>query len=814
MISFTAFRQSFRRLARERSFTATALLTLAVCIGANVAIFAVVDAILVRPLPYPNSDRLVVVHNSYPGAGVERIGASLPNYYNRRGNIAALESLSMVQPGTAVVGEAGSPQTMDRGRVSPDFWQTLGVTLFSGRTFTEEETFYGNHQVAVVTHEFWQDYFSGAPDILGQTFMVDSQVYEVIGVTRPGFNHYLGQQARFFIPLASDAEDREITNRHSNNQLLIARLNPTASIEQAQVQIDAFNEQQLAIDPYAELITDAGFSSTVLSLHDDIVGDIKPTLLLLQAGVAGLLLIGAVNLINLLLIRTHGRAKEFAVRQALGAGRKDLAQQIISECLLIAASGGLLGLGAGALGFKFLATLGTDQLPLGLTIAFDSRLALVSLGASLVVGLLLSLPILLVSLRTRLAPVLQAESRGGTISRAAQNVRHGFMTLQIALTFMLLTGAGLLGLSMKKVMEVSPGFQAEQVLTGAISMVWQSYPETEDKEAFLGRLTEQLRAQPSVSAAAMISNIPFGGNHSDNATVVEGAEPSPGESLRTHHTVGVYGDYWTTMGIPLIEGRFLNDADQQGDQKVAVVDQEFVRRYWPDGSSAIGRRFVNGVEFAEEEAITIVGVVATNRARDLTDSEPLGTIFRRYKSYSSGSMTIVLRTDLPPEAMGNSLRKVVTNLDPTMPVDDIQGMQALIDDSLVARRSPALLAGIFAGMALLLAAVGTYGVLAYAVGQRRREIGVRMALGALPSQILAQFLCLGTKLLVAGIALGVAGAWAVGRAMQSLLFGVETFSPMVVLVTGAVMATVVLLASLLPSRQASLVSPNEALRDE
>ncbi|GAB5559605.1 MAG: ABC transporter permease [Synoicihabitans sp.] len=813
MFSSSAFKQSLRRLARERSFTTTALLTLAVCIGANVAIFAVVDAILVRPLPYPEADRLVLVRNSYPGAGAERSSSSLPNYYNRRGNIAAMESISIVQSGTAVVGEAGSPQTMDRGRVSPDFWQTLGVPLAMGRTFTEDETFYGNHHVVIVTHEFWQDSFPTG-EILGQTLTIDGQVHEVIGVTPPGLNNYFGQKARFFMPLASDAEDREITRRHSNNQQMIARLAPGATIEQAQAQIDAFNEQQLAIDPYAELIQAAGFRSIVASLHDDIVNDIKPTLLLLQAGVGGLLLIGAVNLINLLLIRTHGRAKEFAVRQALGAGRGDLAKQIISECLMIAAVGGLLGLGAGALGIKFLATLGTDQLPLGLNIAFDNRLALVSLGASLGVGLLLSLPILLVSLKTRLAPVLQAESRGGTISRAAQNVRHGFMTLQIALTFMLLAGAGLLGLSMKKVMEISPGFQAEKVLTGSVQMVWQSYPETDDKEAFLGRLLGELRAQPGVSSAAMISNIPFGGNHSDNATVVEGIVPAPGDSLRTHHTVSIYGDYWTTMGIPLLEGRFLNEADQGGEQKVAVVDQEFVRRYWPDGSSAIGRRFANDVEFAEENAITIVGVVANNRARDLTESDPLGTIFHRYQERPSGFMSIVLRTELAPEVMAQTLRKVVTDLDPTIPVDNIQVMQSLIDDSLVARRSPAVLAGVFAGVALLLAAVGSYGVLAYAVGQRRREIGVRMALGALPSQILRQFLSLGTKLLVAGISLGVALAWLVGRAMQSLLYDVEPFSFAVLGITGLVMALVVLLASLIPSRQASLVSPNEALRDE
>ena len=813
MISLTAFKQSFRRLVRERSFTFTALLTLAVCIGANLAIFAVVDAILVRPLPFPNGDRLVMVRNSYPGAGADRSAASLPNYYNRRGNIAAMESISIVQPGSAVVGEAGSPQTTQRARVSPEFWKTLGTSLAQGRTFTEEETFYGNHQVVILTHEYWQDYFNGDPAILGHTLMVDNQLHEVIGVTRPEFD-FLGQRNRFFVPLASDAEDREITRRHSNSQAMIASLVPGTSIEQAQAQIDAFNEQQLAIDPYAEMVTAAGFHSIVTSLRDDVVGDIKPTLLLLQAGVAGLLLIGAVNLINLLLIRTHGRAKEFAVRQALGAGRGDLAQQILSECLLIGTAGGLLGLVTGALGVKLLTTLGTDQLPLGLSIQFDSRLAVIGLMGSAVVGLLLAIPIVLVSLRTKLAPVLQAESRGGTISRTAQNVRHVFMTAQIALTFVLLTGAGLLGLSMKKVMEVSPGFQAEHVLTGSIRMVWQSYPETEDRAAFLNRLLEELRTQPGISSAAMISNIPFGGNYSDNATIVEGVEPAPGDSLRTHHTVSVYGDYWTAMGIPLIEGRFLNDADQLGEQKVAVVDEEFVRRYWPDGTSALGRRFANDVEFSEEEAITIVGVVAPNRARDLTESDLLGAIFHRYRQNPSQSMSLVMRTELAPEVLAGTLRKTITQLDPAMPVDDIRGMQTLVDDSLIARRSPAVLAGVFAGVALLLAAVGTYGVLAYAVGQRRREIGVRMALGALPSQILTQFLSLGLKLLVAGVVVGIAGAWAVGQAMQSLLFGVETFSLILIVTISAVMTAVVLLASLLPSRQASLVSPNEALRDE
>lgn len=810
LFSLSVFRQSLRRLIRERGFTTTALVTLAVCIGANVAIYAVVDAILVRPLPYPDSDRLVTVRNLYPGAGVERGGSSsLSNYYSRRGNLNGVESMSIIQTGTAVVGEAGSPQRMSRSRVSPDFFDTMGVPLAMGRTFSEDETIYGGHTVAILTHDFWQDQYGGSPEVLGDTIIVDSQVYEIIGVTQPGFQ-YLDRRDRFLIPLASDLEDREITRRHSNNQMQIMRLSAGVSLEQAQAQIDAHNAEQLAIDPYAELVQEAGFRSVVQSLKEDVVGDIRPTLLLLQAGVTGLLLIGAVNLVNLLLIRTHGRAKEFAIRQALGAGRADVIGSIVAECLLLAAVGGVLGLAAGAFGIKLLASLGTDQLPLGTTIIFDQRLAVVSLAASLVVGLLLALPIIAVSLRTRLAPVLQAESRGGTISRSAQNVRHIFMVAQIALTFVLLSGAGLLGLSMKKVMETSPGFEPENVLTGSIDMVWQDYQEGEDREAFLARLLPELRALPGVSAAALTTAVPFGGNYSDNVTIVEGKERAPGESLRTHSTIGVYGDYWSVMGISLVEGRLLDDADQLGEQKVCVVDEALVRRYWAEGESPIGHRLTNDVEFNEEDAITIVGVVATNKMREMTETNPLDTIFHRYQQYGGGGMIIVLRTEMAPEAMAPSLRQLVLKLDPTMPVEDIQVMQSRLDDSLVARKSPAVLAGLFAGVALLLASVGTYGVLAYAVGQRRREIGVRMALGALPSQ----FLSLGTKMLLFGVVLGVGGTWAAGRAMQSVLFEVEPFDLTILLLAGVVMSLVVIAASLLPSRQASLVSPNEALRDE
>jgi len=753
------------------------------------------------------------VFNSYPGAGAARAGASMPNYFDRRGNIAAFDAISIYQRGRAVVGDSGSPTYVARDRVSPEFFDMLGVPLLMGRTFTEDEMLYDNWLRVIVTYEFWQSYYQGDPEVLGRTLTVDSQVAEVVGVLPPGFR-FLDSQAKFIMPLASNLRDREPDRRHSNNQQMIARLAPGATLADAQAQMDAFNAVQIDNDPYAQILRDADYHTEVHALHADTVRNVRSILLLLQGGVFALLLIGAVNLVNLLLIRAHGRAKEFAVRQALGASRRDLAREILADTVVITLGGGLLGLATGALGIRLLTALGTDQMPLGVAITFDSRVALISLAASALLGVVLALPLLFVSLRTQLAPVLQAETRGGTISRAAQRVRHGFIIAQVALAFVLLSGAGLLGMSLRKVLGTDPGFQATQVLTGAINTPWETYRESEDYQGFYRRLIAELQRQPGVNHAGLVSGLPFGGNHSDNATTVEGVEPAPGESIRTHFTTAILGDYFPALGIPLREGRFFSAADEVSEERICIVDEDFVRRYWPNGESPIGRRIASDVEVTDENAMTIVGVVGGIKTEDLVDDRRLGTVYLPYRQAEYRNMYAVLQTGMDPVAITGTLRRVVLDLDPQLPVDDIQVLQHRIDESLTARRSPAILAGIFAGVALLLAAVGTYGVLAYAVGQRRREIGVRMALGALPGQVLAQFLGLGTKLLAVGVVLGVFGAWGTGVAMQSVLYEVAPFHAGIIAATATVLALVVLCASLLPSHRASRVSPMEALRDD
>lgn len=806
-------RYAERTLRKTPGFTAVAVFTVALCLGANLTIFAVMDSILLRPLPFPDAGHLVTTVNSYPRSGAPHSAASLPNYYDYREKIKAFASTAIITRNSehAIVGAPGSPYRVVRDRVSPEFFKTLGVRLLMGRSFTDDEMVYARSGVAVLTYSFWRSYFNGDPKVLGQKFQMDGSPTTVVGILPPGFR-YLSRHTQFYIPAASDPPERALDQRHNNRFQLIARLAPNATIAAARAQVAALNAEQLKDDPVAENLKAMGFFSIVSGLHEDHVETIRPTLLLLQGAVLFLLLMGAMNLINLLLIRASGRAKELAVRQSLGASRWHLVSQVMTETVLLTLVGGVFGLGFAAGGTRLLDTLGVDQLPLGSYVAFDGRLALVALAGAVVLGILIALPVAWFNLRGHLANVMQSEFRGGTTGRATQRLRHSFIVAQIALAFILLTGAGLLGMSLKHVLETSPGFQTERVLTGQLSLPFQKYPNAAAALALVERIVHAIQAQPGVLSVGAGDLVPFGEDDDSGVTAIEGIEKVDSGS-HPHYRNGVVGDYWRVMGIPLIEGRLLQDADNGRKQRVCVVDQVFAQRYWP-GKSALGHRLNDGPVFSGADAFTIVGVVASVKQKELDDTKPLGTIYYPYKYWPSPSISVVVRTPMALEAVAPMLRSTVLQIDPELPIDKLKPMQTLIDESLVTRRSPAVLAGVFGTVALLLTAVGTYGVLAYGVGQRRREIGVRMALGAEPRQVLVQFLGLGAKLLLSGVSIGLFGAWAAGRAMRSLLFGVGPVHFGVLAATAGVMLSVVLLASLLPSRRASLVSPTEALRAE
>jgi putative ABC transport system permease protein len=801
---------ALRQLRKAPAFTITGLAIVAICLGANLAIFAVINSVLLKPLPFPQPDRLVTIYNTYPKAGVENDGSSITNYYERRGNIPAFESLSMFMERAETVGDPGSMQQEEIVRISPEFFTTLGVKPAIGRNFTDKETD-PHTNLIILSDGFWRERFNSDPNILGRDTCINGIPRKIVGVLPPGFR-FLSSEARVFLPIKSGMEERGPKARHSGGggTHLIARLKPGATIAEAQAQIDAHNDAVEKDNPEAKMMAEAGFRSHVRPLHAEHVRSIRPTLLLMQAGVFFLLLIGAVNLINLLLIRASGRAKEMAIRRSMGASRAHVVTQVMTETVLLTVVGGLLGLLVGTWGIRLLEVLGANRLPLGAHIAFDGWMALIGLAGAVVLGIVIAVPLSWFNLSTHLANALQSESRTGTISRAAQRLRHGFIVAQIALAFILLAGAALLGLSLKKAMAVSPGFRPDHVLTGECTVSWDLQRE---RVGIVDRLLESIRQQPGIAATGTITNIPLSGDSGKTAVTPKGYVPPPGQSVHGHYSYAVHGDYFSVLGIPLREGRFLTSADSHRSERVCVVDEDLARRYWPNGG-ALGQRIALGDEKDHAQLFTVVGVVGAVKQAALTEPQGQGAVYLPYAYRDNESIFIVTRTSQRPEAFAETLRKLVRAAHPALAVDNIRSMDTRIADSLITRRSPALLAGIFASVALLLAAIGTYGVLSYAVAQRRREIGIRMAVGAQRHQIGAQFLSLGLRLLAAGTILGLIGAWLAGRAMQSVLFDLPALPVVALLGTAFVMTAVSLLACLIPARRATLVDPVEALRFE
>ncbi|MGJ5818926.1 ADOP family duplicated permease [Paludibaculum fermentans] len=809
-------RYAARLLRKSPGFTATALLTIAICLGANLTIFAVMDSILLRPLPFPEAGRLVTVYNSYPKAGVDRDGSSITNYYERRGQIPAFASLSLYQNGTAIVGESGLTAREQVLQVTPEFFTTLGAGPVLGRAFTESETSFKTDNVVILSAAYWRQHFQSDPAAIGRQLRVDGNPSTIVGILPVGFR-FLSSEAKLFRPLASSAESRTPQSRHSggNSKHMIARLADGATLALAQTQIDAQNASLGADNPKeAQFLADAGFRSVVAGLHADHVAGIRPVLLWMQAGAIALLLIGTVNLMNLLLVRANGRTKEIAVRQALGASRFHVVSEAFVETSLITLGGGLLGLLMGMAGVRLLSALGADRLPLGSQIAIDFRVAAVAFLSALLLGILLGMPIVWMNLRGRATAAIRSEARGATSNRAAQRLRHAFIVAQIALAFVLLSAAGVLGLSLERAMAISPGFRQDHVLTSVVSVPWNSYRSWPERLALNEKLLRGLAAQPGVAATGLVNNVPFSGKTGKSAAAVKGHIRRAGEAPRGHFAYGVDGDYFAAMGLHLREGRFLTAADSRRSGRVCVVDEDFARYYWP-ASSALGQLVFNGPDVkADAEAFTVVGVVGNVKQAGLTDEAAQGAVYYPYAMRSDENLFVVVRTSLPPETLALTLQRTVRQIDPDLPLSEQRSMDARVADSLIAYRSPALAAAIFSVVAMLLTGLGTYGVLSYAVTQRRREIGLRMALGARPGQIKAQFLKLALHLLGSGVAAGLLGAWFAGEFMRALLFRVPPFHAATLGVSIALIGLVALGACLIPSHRAARISPMEALAGE
>jgi predicted permease len=816
-------RFGFRLLWKDRGFAATALLTLGLCIGANAAIFAVVNSVLLQPLPVPHAEQLVHMYNAYPGAGLTGPGSTgVPDYYDRLRETTVLEEQALYNTRGVTLGGEGEPQRIVAMIGTPSLLRLLQIQPVRGRIFAEEEGETGKNHKAILTYASWQQWFGGQDNAIGRDVRINGEPYTLVGVLPKGFR-FLDPDVKLWIPLAFTPQEKSDEQRHSNNWSYLGRLKPGATIEQARQQIDALNTRNLDRFPsLKQILINAGFHTVVLPLQQHLVRDLRGTLYLLWGGVVFVLLVGAVNVTNLMLVRSSSRMKELATRHALGAGLGRIAAQLLTETVLLSVAGGALGLGLGYAGVRALTAFGLEATPQGTQVTIDATVIAFTFGLAMALALLIGLIPVLSLRQMNLSQSFREEGRSGTASRGARVTRRVLVTAQIAFAFMLLIGAGLLLASFQRVLSVRPGFDASHVMTGIVSLPATRYKDDAERITFWNQLTDRVRALPGVQAAGITSNLPLGGNYNDSVILAEGYAMSPGESLISPYASSASPGYFEAMSIPLRRGRLFTAADDERAPKVLIIDERLAQRFWK-GVDPVGRRMwkpEDPEEFTrgpgpKSRFYTVVGVVGNVRTTGLTEKEPVGAYYFPFAQRADPrGMTLVTRTAGEPASIVGAVRQAVTSIDPELPFFAVKPMQQRVDESLVSRRTPMMLASLFGGIALFLAAVGIYGVLAFQVAQRRKEIGIRMALGSDGRRIFGLIVTEGLWLLAVGIALGLAGAFGIRRAMETQLFGVQPMDPMVLALMTGVLGAVAFLACAVPARRAARIDPLIALTDQ
>jgi predicted permease len=812
-----------RVLWKDRGFAATATLTLAICIGVNVAIFAIVNSILLRPLPVPHAEQLVHMYNAYPGAGVGEEGGNtgVPDYYDRLRETDVFQEQALYNTRGVTLGQEGNPQRVMAMLTTPSLLRLLHARPLRGRLFTEEDGEEGKTHKVVLTYATWRQYFGGRDAAVGQDMRINSEPYTIVGVLPQGFG-FLDPDVKMWLPLAFTAQQKSDEARHSNNWSYVARLKPTATVTQARQQIDALNARNLDRFPQLkEILINAGFHTVVVPMQAYLVREIRGTLYLLWGGVAFVLLIGIVNITNLLLVRSSARMKEIATRHALGAGLARIARQLLTETVILTLVGGLAGLAVGWVGVRMLATFGLDKTPQGTEVALDVPVVAFTFTLAVLVGLVIGLVPVLGLRHMNLSQAFREEGRSGTSGRGTRGVRRVLVTAQVAFAFMLLIGAGLLLASFQRVLAVRPGFDATHVLTGMVSPPASRYKGDSELVSFTDRLLERVRALPGVQAAGVTNVVPLGNDFNDSVILAEGYVMSKGESLISPFSTDVSPGYFEAMNIPLKRGRLFNASDNDRAPRVAIIDERLAARFFGQ-KDPIGRRLWQP-DKAEEltrgpgptsRFYTIVGVVGNIRTRGLTEKEPVGAYYFPVAQDAIRTMTLVARTAGEPDTITQAIRRELTAIDPELPFYGVRTMQERVSQSLLSRRTPMLLAVVFASVALFLASVGIYGVLAYQVAQRRREIGIRLALGSDGSRIFRLVVREGLMLLGIGVIAGLAGSVTIRRAMETQLFGVQALDPVVLGTVAALLGLVAFTACAVPARRATRIDPVIALTDQ
>jgi putative ABC transport system permease protein len=803
-------RSGFRMLRHRPGLVAVIVLTLALGIGANTAVFSVVRSVLLRPLPYPDDDRLAVLLMRAPRFDFVDMQSSPPEYAAYREHARSFERLAAYQVGAATVTEdGGEPERVDVAATTWDLFATLRVAPALGRAFAPED---GGRivdpGVALISHGFWQSRYGGDPDIIGRTVLLDGSARTVVGVMPAGFR-FPNADVRFWLPLAFTSEDLQYRGNHSYS--LVGRLAPGVTLTSA--------ERELT-DLVARFIADPTFNFHewhpvyLRPLRTEIVGDVSRTLWVMLGAVALVLLIACANVANLLLVRAEERAREMSVRTALGAGRGRLVSQLLTECLVLAALGGAAGVAVAFVGVEALRAFAPANLPRLDEIGVDATVLAFTMVATIGAGILFGLAPALHAGRTDLNGVLRDEGRGGTASRKRLRVRQLLVASQAALAVVLLVGAGLLLQSFRRLMAVDPGYRTEGVLTTTLTLPELSYPDGPAVVGFYERLLPRLAALPGVRAVGAARRAPLAGDPGATDTEIEGWV-NPGDAPRPIANMqAITPGYFTALDIPLLAGRDFVERDALDAPLVAIVSESLARTYWP-GRSPLGgriRRDTDDAPFAE-----VIGVVPDIREEALDQPPVRGTVYFVHAQTphtwgSLGSMMLIVRGDVEPASLVRPIRETVHALDPSVPLYGVRTLEQAVADSTATPRFALLLQLLFALVALALAAIGLYGVLAFTVARRTTELGIRMALGARRTDVRRMVIRQGMTIIIGALAAGVLASLAVGRLVASLLFGVSPRDPVTYAAVLLVLLAVALLACWIPARRASAVDPAEALR--
>jgi putative ABC transport system permease protein len=796
-----------RQMIRQPGFAAVAVLTLALGIGGTTAMFSVVNAAILKPLPYPEPERLVWVTESLPHAADE--SAPGPHFLAWRQRARTLEQIGAYVPTVLTLTGAGEPERLDGVRASAELLPTLGVTPLLGRHIAPAEDHAGEAGVVLLTHALWQRRFAGDPGVLGRPLTLDDRPYTVVGVLPDDFRFF--QPAELWVPLALDPEQEGA--QHVTNLSAVARLRPGVTREEAQADLEVIRRQYEASMPAGRPVLDG--TVRVASLHRVLVGDTARLLLILLGAVGFVLLVACANVANLSLLRAVARQQEIAIRAALGAGRGRLVRQVLTESLLLAACGGVLGLmaafwltdilwrlaGPSAAGaIAAVATVHLDLVVLGFT-------ALTALGTGVLFGLGPVLQISRVDLAgsLRSTPVM-AGFRPGAL-------RQLLVVFEVALTIVLLAGAGLLIRSFANVLEMDPGYRTDQLLTLRISLPEAHYPTPDRRRAFYGDLLERISSMPGVQSAALTNHLPLTRLSFRGWLTIPGHPDTDGDEPPEHPPTPVTivsPEYFRTMGIPLRAGSLFIDRHDAGSPRVVILSESLARQLFPN-EDPIGRQV--WVPGPGKGAPTIIGVVGDVRHEGL-DGQIMPQVYVPLRQSPWASMTLVVRSDGDPMLLGPAVRSEVRAVDPHLPIYELQSMEQRLAQSLSSRRMNLMVVGAFAVLALTLAAVGVYGVMAYTVSQRTREIAIRIALGASVSNVLKLVVGQGLALVGAGVAIGLVGAGALTRVLASLLFGVSPTDPVVFIAAAALLIAIALLACYLPARRATPIDPVVVLRCE